>query len=190
MKSVKTQLLELERLYFQPIELAPAGESLGVDTVKTIIADAFTLTEGIIEMVGGNLSGGLFKIAGVASRYADNFKEVLDRAIAELRDMSQPEAEQVYDHVVREFDIKDDELEAKIEALLYLPVAGYKEYNDAIAVIAEIRPILNAPDLTFWEKAKAISEKVGPVVKELEDLFNLVADVIEVFQAFGKKEDA
>lgn len=173
-----------------PFVLPQEGEQLGVELVKEIITDGFTLSEGVIDIFGGKLSQGLFKVAAVAAKYSDDFQNAFKRAIAELKDLDESEAQDIYDHVVREFDIENDELEAKIERIAYLPILGFAEYNDTIEAVKAIKPIVNNPNLNLFEKIGQIGQQVGPVAKQLEDLYNLVMEAIEAFSALSKGVEA
>ena len=166
------------------------GEKLGVEKVKEIITDGFTAAEGVIALFTGDFSGGFLKLAAVTAKYSQNFMPALQLAWAELKDLDEAETEEVYNHVTVEFDIENNELEAKIEGLLYLPVLGLKEFNDSIEVVRAIAPIVKDPDLNIFEKIAEIGKQVGPVAQQLNDLYNFVLTVIDAFSALRKNDES
>jgi len=127
--------------------------ALSVDQIKKVLTDFFYAAYAINDIVSAkDVHKGLLKLVTVIGEYKDPIAS-FGLAWNQFQDLDEEEAEEVYQLVVELFDIEDDELEAKIEALLYIPILGFKEFNDAKAILEKVQAINE--DLSGFEKIKA-----------------------------------
>lgn len=101
-----------------------ATNNLGVDNVKRVAA--FLILTGVkIEETISDFNYG--KALGLAFHVGENL-DIVDAgkdALAELKDMNAAETQEVADFIGEDFDIANDELEARIEAGIQLIPEGY-----------------------------------------------------------------
>lgn len=150
-----------------------AGEEFGIDQLKEIIADVFSAVDGFVKLFDGQFPNALLTFAAIAAKYQDP-KEIFGAALEELKNMDEAEALALWQEAADEFDIEDDELEAKIEALLKLPVVTYAEINDVISLLASIQDVIKNENLSFFDKVKGIIELNEEIFQEGEDAIDLV----------------
>lgn len=126
---------------------------LGVDQIKKILVDFFYSAYAVHDIVSAkDVHKGLLKLVTVIGEYKDP-AAAFALAWKEFQDLDENEAEEVYGLVVELFDIEDDELEAKIEDLLYIPVLGYKEFKDTQRILNKVQSINQ--NLSGFSKIKA-----------------------------------
>lgn len=129
---------------------------LTVDQIKKVVTDFFYSAYAVHDIVSAkDVHKGLLKLVTIIGEYKDPVA-AFGLAWKEFQDLDEDEAEELYALIVDLFDIEDDELEAKIEDLLYIPVLGFKEFKDAQAIVNKIQSINQ--DLAGFEKIKAYVE--------------------------------
>lgn len=129
---------------------------LGIADLRKILGDFFVLADAVYDIVTAkNVYGGLTRLVEVIGEYKDP-SAAFGLAWMQFKDLDPTEAKAIYDGVVEMFDIEDDELEAKIEKVLMIPVVGFAEFTDAKGIIDKAAT-MNA-ELSGFAKVKALVE--------------------------------
>jgi len=176
----------VEQLQGEPI-LIREGE-LGIEQLEEIIADIFAAVDGVVKLFNNEFPTALLTFAAIASKYQKP-KEIFEAALNELREMDEQEALALWQAAADQFDIEDDELEAKIEALLKLPVVTYAEVNDVLGLLKQIQVIVKDEELTFFEKVKSVIALNELIFAEGEDAIDLILLYVDTIKALGKQDE-
>jgi len=122
-----------------PRELA-STQNLGIDNVKIVLTILLTFLTDILDVFrNGNWLRLGQTLIGLL-QYG-NIVMIAQQALEEFKDLSQAEAKELSDHFASEFDLPDDEVEAKIE--------------EAVAVIPEIYELV-LDGLDIFSRGNAI----------------------------------
>lgn len=152
--------------------------NLPIDKLKEVISDGFGVTAALYDIFAGNTSSGLISLAGFVGKY-EKPMEAFKTAWSQAADLSEAESKDLYAFVTEKFDLEDDELEAKIERVLKLPITGYAEYLDSIDTILSIQAIWSDSTTNKWEKIKELTSYASTdALTQGEDLFTLMLETI------------
>ena len=142
---------------------ASEGEPLGVEQIKLAITDMFRIAAAISVMFKKFTAEALFEFASVMARY-EKPGEIFAKVILEIQDLDLQEAEAVYQHATEEFDIEDDEKEAKIERVMRLPVLTYQEWVESVAAVEKVQSILRS-DAPWSTKLIMLAEDSDDILR-------------------------
>lgn len=117
--------------------------NLGVDALKTTLVDAVLVTEDLIDAGkdGIQVTDALviFKDLGKIQDVAKNAKQ----ALAEFRDLTPDESEEVVEHVVANTNLSEDGAEGKIKKALRLAARAHRITVEAIDLVDDAKDLFN-----------------------------------------------
>ena len=130
-----------------PRELA-SNQDLGIDNVKIVLTILLTFLTDILEVFR---SGNWLRLGQtlIGLLQYGNIVMIAQQALEEFKDLDQAETQELSDHFAAEFDLPNDEVEAKIE--------------QAVAVIPEVYELV-LDGLDIFSRGNAI-------VVRMRDLF-------------------
>jgi hypothetical protein len=131
---------------FPTVAKSKSANTLGIENVKRVAAFLLLVSNMIVDLVR-NFSYG--KALTLAFTIGENL-DILDvgrLALAEIRDMTVEESQQVSDYLGQEFDIENDQLERRIEEGLDLIPQGYALIKENIAFYEKLRGFV-----TSWRR--------------------------------------
>ena len=117
------------------IQLAPA-EKYGIQDLKTVISALFEIREQIHDLI---TNWSIPKAIQVAFELVE-YKTVLPKfqqAWLQLKDLSTSESQEVAAHIKLNFDIANDDLEAKIETGIDLIPKTYIHIKESVLLVQE-----------------------------------------------------
>lgn len=160
-----------------------AGEELPVDTLKEVIADAFTVGVAFFS-IRTDLGGSFIKIAAVVAKYADA-PQAFSVAIDQFLDLTPAEAADVTEYVADKFDISNDELESDIEDVLRIPAKGFAALESAKAVFNRVVGIVEDDTMNGRDKAKALAAAASDVVDEVFYIADFIEESLKEIKDLG-----
>lgn len=163
----------------KPVAVADI-QVMGVSKIKEVITDAFIVVTNIGRLTKRFSVDPIFAILPVLAKY-ENPKEAFALAVQEFRELSADEADEITEHLKAEFDIENDEIEARIERVLSLPADAYREYKESAALVADMAAVFNNTALTMREKVKEIARMAERIVDQAFDIIDLVGETIASF---------
>lgn len=163
------------------------GQPMGVDQIKMTITDIFRIAAAISVMFKKFTAEALFEFASVMSRY-EKPGETFAKVILEIQDLDLEEAESVYQHATEEFDIEDDEKEAKIERVMKLPVLTYQEWVESVAAVEKVQAVLRS-DSPWTTKLIMLAEDSDDLLRQGFDAVDTVVEYYLAVKDLFKKAD-
>lgn len=127
------------------------NNELGVDNIKAILTIAITFFEDLVQAIKTRNYFRLFEIVSRLLQFG-NILAVAQQAWEEFKDLkSSGEAQEVVDHFAVEFDIANDQLEAKIESALSLLPRIYDLAIGLLGIAADAKDIYDEAHVIFMQ---------------------------------------
>ena len=123
-----------------PRELA-STQNLGIDNIKIVLTILLTFLSDILNVfkTGNWLQLGQTLIGLL--QYG-NIVMIAQQALEEFKDLDQQESEELSRHFAQEFDLQDDEVEAKIEQAVAVIPEAYELVIDGLDIFARGHELL------------------------------------------------
>jgi hypothetical protein len=123
-----------------PRELA-STQNLGIDNIKIVLTILLTFLSDILNVfkTGNWLQLGQTLIGLL--QYG-NIVMIAQQALEEFKDLDQQESEELSRHFAQEFDLQDDEVEAKIEQAVAVIPEAYELVIDGLDIFARGNELL------------------------------------------------
>jgi len=138
---------------------------LGIDNIKLVLTVIITFLVDVLTIIRTKNWIRLVEIVFSLTRYG-NIVDIAKDALKELKDVSQEESQQIYEHFSKEFDLENDTTEMLIEQAISTIPRIYQLIIDGLDLVGTGREI--------YQEISFIFNKEGELV-ELSDRLNKAA---------------